>query len=276
MHCIHILTRALAVRLRVNFIANRRAVKLKVHIFVSPGWHHQISVHPLEQSSLTAGRLGGYINPGSYCPGGPPAGLEETVLPSVFITQTAKRSRFHNYNQGIDNCLSQWNVWIYAYWKIYVQCSRWPVHPSMHGFNLKSFRQLKWQSLHTLSSRTHPQTPDSQLLLTQPRKTVNQEETVLLSIAAKKSKINNVLHVSVVSSGYLSCCCCPSSQPSLTSDSCWRDIFLHTTAPLWIFSIFGSCSVNPRNCVVDQQQVVKHLHNQIDHIQDHHLQPHSR
>lgn len=57
----------------------------------------------------------------------------------------------------------------------------------MHAFNLKSFRQLKWQSLHTLSSRTHPQTPDSQLLLTQPRKTVNQEETALLSIAAKKS-----------------------------------------------------------------------------------------
>lgn len=70
-------------------------------------------------------------------------------------------------------------------------------------------------------------------------------ETVLLSTAAK---INSVLHVSAVSSGYLRCCTCPSSQPSLTPDG------------FCLFVCFRSRSVNPRNHVVDQQQVLKPLH----------------
>lgn len=122
----------------------------------------------------------------------------------------------------------------------------------MHGFNLKSFRQLKWQSLHTLSSRTHPQTPDSQLLLTQPRKTVNQEETVLLSIAAKKSLKLRMFCMSVVSSGYLSCCCCPSSQPSLTSDlwllTLTRHFSAHNCSSLDIFCFWELFCQPKRSC----------------------------
>lgn len=248
MQCIHVLTRPLVVMLRLNLTANRRAIKLKVHIFVTPGWHHQIFVHPLEQSSLTEGRLGGNISAGSYCPGRSPAGAGGHCPPILSVTQTAKRSRFHSYNQQSFNPMECMDILhIYQKIHIYVQCSRWPVHPSMHGFNLKYFRHLKWQSLDMLPSRTmHPQTQDCKLLSTQPSKLSLTRNRFSECCGKKKSQINNVLHISVVSSGYLSCCCCPSSQLSLTSDlwllTLTRHFSAHSCSFPNIFYFFGSAS----------------------------------
>lgn len=74
-------------------------------------------------------------------------------------------------------------------------------------------------------------------------KTVCHQESVLLSTAAKRSKINSVLHVSAVSSGHLGCC----SRPIAVS-------------LLWLLFLFRLRSVHPRDQVLDQQQLLTHLH----------------